>query len=213
MRKQFTWDGIVLRTYNVGEADRLCIMLTKERGRIAARARGVRRLASRMGSLLLPGRRITVDLREEGDRKTIVAARLNGDIEDLSNPKVFATAQQGIELLLLLTEDDEPLPAVFDLLSQFLHAVALDPVRALPPFQLRLFHILGFLPEHKDDRRFAELTDDDQSYVRLCARQPDFMKLCEHAVSPAIHLLTESLRMQHTARTLQSAAVFSSLAC
>ena len=47
-------EAVVLKTYDVGEADRFCIVLTKERGRIAARARGVRKLTSKMGGSLLP---------------------------------------------------------------------------------------------------------------------------------------------------------------
>lgn len=211
VRTQSTWDGIVLRTHNIGEADRLCIILTKERGRIAARARGVRKISSRMGSLLLPGRRIAIDIREDGDHRTIVAARLNGEIADLSSPMSLATAQQGIELLLFLTEDDEPLPAVFDVFFQFLHAVTLDAAGALLPFQLRLFHLLGFLPEHGDDRRFALLPDEDKAYVRLCAKQPDFRLLCGAAASPAIRSFAESLLDQHVHRVLKSTAVYSSL--
>lgn len=212
MRGQYAADGIVLRTHNVGEADRLCIVLTREKGRIAARARAVRKLGSRMGSLLLPGRRVTLDVREDGGHATIAAARLNGDIADLSDPMSFAAAQQGIELILLLTEDGEPLPAVFDLLFQFLHAAAVDPGRALPPFQLRLFHLLGFLPEHGDDRRFAALGEEDRAFVRLCARETDFGELCAKAVaSPAIAALADSLREQHARRELRSAAVYSAL--
>lgn len=212
VRTQQTLDGIVLRTHNVGEADRLCIVLTKERGRIAARARAVRKLGSRMGSLLLPGRRVTLDVRVDGKSTTIEAARLNGDIADLSDASSFAAAQQGIELLLLLTEDDEPLPEVFNLLFQFLHATAVDPARAMAPFQLRLFHLLGFLPAHADDRRFAALDADDKVFVSLCAKESDFGELCARATgSEAVTFLTEAMREQHARRDLRSAAVYSSL--
>lgn len=212
VRTQQTLDGIVLRTHNVGEADRLCIVLTKERGRIAARARAVRKLGSRMGSLLLPGRRVTLDVRVDGKSVTIEAACLNGGIADLSDASSFAAAQQGIELLLLLTEDDEPLPEVFDLLFQFLHATAVDPARAMAPFQLRLFHLLGLLPSHVDDRRFAALDESDRAFVLSCARQADFGELCALSTgSEAVTTLVEAMREQHARRDLRSAAVYSSL--
>ncbi len=213
MRGQCTLDGIVLRTYDVGEADRLCIVLTRERGRIAARARAVRKLGSRMGALLLPGRRVTIDLREENEYGTIVAAKLNGEIAALANPMAFAAAQQGIELLLLLTEDDEPLPQAFDLCFQFLHACAAEPARSLLPFQLRLFHVLGLLPAVGDDRRFTLLNDVERSFVRLCTTTGDFGDLCEAAEeSSAIHRFVEDLREQHARRDLKSAAVYATLA-
>jgi recombinational DNA repair protein (RecF pathway) len=49
-----TFEAIVLKTYDVGEADRLCILFTRERGRVMARASGARRLKSRLGASLLP---------------------------------------------------------------------------------------------------------------------------------------------------------------
>lgn len=212
-RVQQTLDGIVLRTHDVGEADRLCVVLTKERGRMAMRARAVRKLGSRMGALLLPGRRLTVDVREDGSYATVVAARLNGEVADLSHPASFAAAQQGIELLLLLTEDGEPLPEVFDALFQFLHACGAGASRALLPFQLRVFHVLGLLPGHAGDRRFAGLDEADRSAVRLCGTTGDFSLLCEAVGDSAgLRLFAADLLDMHAGRALKSDAVFAALA-
>lgn len=212
-RTQQTLDGIVLRTHDVGEADRLCIVLTKERGRMALRARAVRKLGSRMGALLLPGRRLLLDVREEGGHGSIAAARLNGDIADLSEPVAFVTAQQGIELLLLLTEDDEPLPAVFDALFQFLHACGAGAGHALLPFQMRLFHLLGLLPSHQDDRRFMALNDDERASVRMAATTADFGELCGGVDSTdGIRSFMEDLLETHAQRTLKSGTVVAAFA-
>ncbi len=212
MRSQSTLDGIVLRTYDVGEADRLCIVLTRERGRMAMRARAVRKLGSRMGSLLLPGRRLRVDVRDDGNGATVAAAALNGEIADLSDARSFAAAQQGIELVLLLTEDGEPLPAVFDLLFQYLHVCVVDPERARIVFQLRLFHLLGFLPSHLDDRRFALLSSAEQAYVRLCSRNDNFAMLCaETTDTSTLDAFVRTLVDEHARRDLKSSAVFASL--
>lgn len=212
-RTQQTLDGIVLRTHNVGEADRLCIVLTKERGRIAMRARAVRKLGSRMGALLLPGRRLTLDVREDGDHATIVAARLNGEIADLSEPLAFAAAQRGIELLLMLTEDDEPIPAAFDALFQFLHTCGAGASHALLPFHLRLFHVLGLLPSHGDDKRFALLNESERAFVRLCGVTGDFATLCaEVEDTPGLRSFVEGLLETHARRVIKSDAVYAALA-
>lgn len=212
-RSQQTLDGIVLRTYNVGEADRLCIVLTRERGRLAMRARAVRKLGTRMGSLLLPGRRVLLDAREDGGTFTIATARLNGEIADFSNPVAFASAQQGIELLLLLTEDDEPLPAVFDALFQFLHTCTASASHALLPFQMRLFHLLGLLPSHADDRRFTALTEYEREFVRLCGSTGDFAVLCEGIQNTeGIRSFIDALRETYARRDLKSDAVYAALA-
>lgn len=211
-RTQQTLDGIVLRTHNVGEADRLCIVLTKERGRMPMRARAVRKLGSRMGALLLPGRRLTLDVREDGGHATIAAARLNGEIADLSDPMGLAAAQQGIELLLVLTEDGEPLPAVFDALFQFLHACGAGAQSALLPFQLRLFHLLGLLPSHADDRRFLALDASERASVRLCGLTADFGALCEGVdETPGLRSFADGLLDAHVPRALKSGAVYAAL--
>lgn len=212
-RERWILDGIVLRTHDVGDADRLCIVLTRQRGRIAARARAVRKLGSRMGALLLPGRRLTLDVRSEDGHATIDAARLMGEVPDLADPVALAAAQQGIELVLLLTEDDEPLPAVFDALFQFVHVCHVDPAHALVPFQLRLFHLLGFLPSHVDDRRYASLSAADKAVVARCtADGADIAELCGTVdPTPALRDFVAAVQEEHAGRTLRSADVYSDL--
>ncbi len=47
-------EAIVLRTHQLGEADRIVTLLTRERGKVRAVAKGVRRTSSRFGSRLEP---------------------------------------------------------------------------------------------------------------------------------------------------------------
>ena len=47
-------EAVVLRTHPLGEADRIITLLTKERGRIRAVAKCVRRTKSRFGARLEP---------------------------------------------------------------------------------------------------------------------------------------------------------------
>ena len=46
--------GVVLRTHKLGEADRIVTLLTKDRGRVRAVARGVRKTSSKYGARLEP---------------------------------------------------------------------------------------------------------------------------------------------------------------
>jgi DNA repair protein RecO (recombination protein O) len=46
--------GIVLRTYKLGEADRIVVLLTAEHGKVRAVAKGVRKTKSRFGGRLEP---------------------------------------------------------------------------------------------------------------------------------------------------------------
>jgi DNA repair protein RecO (recombination protein O) len=57
-------EAIVLRTHKLGEADRIITLLTRERGRVRAVARGVRRTSSRWGSRLEPFTHVDLQLAE-----------------------------------------------------------------------------------------------------------------------------------------------------
>jgi DNA repair protein RecO (recombination protein O) len=46
--------GVVLRTYRLGEADRIIVLLTEQHGKVRAVAKGVRRTASKFGARLEP---------------------------------------------------------------------------------------------------------------------------------------------------------------
>lgn len=47
-------EGVVLRTHNLGEADRIVTLLTREHGQVRAVAKGVRRTTSKFGARLEP---------------------------------------------------------------------------------------------------------------------------------------------------------------
>lgn len=174
------YEALVLRAMNVGEADRLCILFTREGGRKAARARGVRKPNSRLGGTLLPFRHVTVELSESENHSSITGAVDRGDVPDSAGSfDTFVRLQQGVEFLLALTEDDEPLPRVFDLLLQFIRLNG-DGPQALLPFHLRLLHLLGHMPESEEDLRYALLSDEEsRAYIQACARIEDLTMLID----------------------------------
>jgi recombinational DNA repair protein (RecF pathway) len=140
-----TYDTIVLRTYDVGEADRFCILFTRERGRIAARARGVRRTKSRMGGSLLPFRRVQADLHEGQSGFLITGAHGASALLPTDHTNAVGAAQRGTELLQRLLEDDEPLPEIFDMTDVFLRECTHESAPVLA-FTVRLLAVLGVFP-------------------------------------------------------------------
>ncbi len=170
----------MIRTIDIGEADRLCVLFTREEGRKAARAKSVRKTASRLGGTLLPFRHITVELSVSEHHSTVTGATDRADMPDAAGSfDSFVRLQQGIELLLTLTEDDEPIPGAFDLLLQFVRLANDDSVRPLLPFQLRLLHLLGFLPENDDDPRYRSLSQESRAYIQACLKISNLKQLCE----------------------------------
>lgn len=148
MPKSWSDEAIILRTYNVGETDRFCLLFTKHHGRIAARANGVRRLSSRRGAGLLPLHRISVVCELHSFGLTVASAVcLDAHASSWSTPLSFSCAEQGIELLLQLTDEGVPMQTVYDLTDEFIDACGLPNAASFPPlFHLRLLSMLGLCP-------------------------------------------------------------------
>ncbi len=63
--------GVVLRTYKLGEADRIVVLLTAGRGKVRAVAKGVRKTKSRFGGRLEPPSHLALQLYEGRQLDTI----------------------------------------------------------------------------------------------------------------------------------------------
>lgn len=204
-----SYEAIVLQTHDIGEADRFCIVFTREGGRRVARARAVRKPGSRLGGLLLPLRHVQIEIEERGEYAAITAAL---DMDVLVHPytevRVFSRLMQGVELLLRLTEDCEPLPGVFDLLLAFRSACSEGFPDPLLPFGLRLLHLLGHLPLTREDPRFERLSHSAQSFVRSCAQGRTLSTLCAMPGDrQELQTFLNQLLVEHLSRPLVAARV------
>jgi DNA repair protein RecO (recombination protein O) len=56
--------GVVLRTFKLGEADRIIVFCTKERGKVRAVAKGVRKTKSKFGARLEPTNHVAIQCYE-----------------------------------------------------------------------------------------------------------------------------------------------------
>jgi DNA repair protein RecO (recombination protein O) len=167
VRRSQQFDAVILRAHDVGEADRFCVLLTREAGRMAARARGVRKPGSRMGGSLLPFRRVRVEIGGETHPHVLSAADA-GPIPSTEFP-AFSRMSRGVELLLALTHDHDPMPEIFDATVRFLAACADTARDPYPAYAVRLLSLLGILPAEDDDPRFARLGKATRAFVLAAA--------------------------------------------
>ena len=101
-------EAVVLRTYRLGEADRIIVMLTRSHGQVRAVAKGVRRTTSRFGARLEPFTMIDVQLYRGRSLDVIAqvetldpfARAITGDYS------VFTCASTMVETAERLTQDD-----------------------------------------------------------------------------------------------------------
>jgi len=162
-----TYDAIVLKTYDVGEADRFCILMTRERGRLAARAKAVRKTTSKMGSGLLALRRITVELHEGRTGFLVTTLHASTSFQHPDTP-VFTAAQQGMKLVLTLLHDEEPVPEIFDATCAFLEECR-NGRTPLLPFVIRLLYLSGLLPDPKEQAAKWNVPEAGTQFLTTCA--------------------------------------------
>jgi DNA repair protein RecO (recombination protein O) len=101
-------EAIVLRTHKLGEADRIITLLTRERGKVRAVAKGVRRTKSKFGARLEPFSRVDL-LVFEGKSLDIItqAESLNAYGQDLAlDYSLWTAGQTMLETADRLTPED-----------------------------------------------------------------------------------------------------------
>jgi DNA repair protein RecO (recombination protein O) len=146
-------EAIVLRSIRYGEADRILHLYSRERGRIGAIAKGVRRVGSRFGGRLEPLFRVDLMLHQgRGELCTVTSAETVDAHPALrERRKALERATQACDAVLRLLDSQEPNRAAYNLLChelQLLDADAAAATRAQAlTFRLKLLLAAGFAPE------------------------------------------------------------------
>ncbi|MEY2669575.1 MAG: hypothetical protein RJA59_2213 [Pseudomonadota bacterium] len=132
--------AVVLRTVDYGERDRVVTLLSRERGKLSAFARGARSSRRRFGGALEPFTLLSVEVGERGGDL--------GVLEDASVERGFgalradftriACASYAVELARELVRDAEPHEELFDALVAYLASLDDGPAR---PWDLRRFEL------------------------------------------------------------------------
>ncbi len=203
------FDAIVLQTFNVGDADRFCVLFTRERGRIAARAYGVRKPKSRLGAALLPFTHASLELREHGGGWTVEsAARVPPLLHDRLALASFARASQGIEILLRLVTHEEPLPMVFDATLLFL--LTADDPQALLRYVFSLLALLGLLPDAGTLQAMETLGEPERAFLR-CARRDVQLPILAPEPARTLRNLADMLLTAHLTAPLKAGEAVAAL--
>lgn len=142
-----TLSALVLGSIDLGEADRLVFLLTRERGRITARARGARKSRKRYGGRLERYSLIRAHVRATRGKAALGEVDLVrpflGVREDLLRT---AMADHLLELVRTVAPEEEPAPDLFGLLLAVLEVLDAGPtpgegwVRAAA---MRVFRLAG----------------------------------------------------------------------
>ena len=141
-------EAVVLRTYRLGEADRIIVLLTAGRGKVRAVAKGVRKTTSRFGSRLEPTSHVALQLYEGRSLHTVTQvetidnfAAVRGDLDRLSRASTL------LEVCDQVAQEEEPNVRLLQMLLGALRALeARDSTLLVPAFFLKLLAAEGTEP-------------------------------------------------------------------
>jgi DNA repair protein RecO (recombination protein O) len=141
--------AVVLRTYKLGEADRIVVLLTEEHGKVRAVAKGVRKTTSKFGARLEPMSHVRLLLSQGRDLDVVsqadvveTIAPLVADLDHMTNGMaVLEAADQ-------MTLDREPAPHLYRMVVGALRTIAerSGPL-VVPAFYWKLLAAEGVRPE------------------------------------------------------------------
>ncbi len=142
-------EGVVLRTYKLGEADRIVVLATAEHGKVRAVAKGVRKTKSKFGSRLEPLSHVDLQLYEGRNLDTITQVEsietFRAIRDDLDR---YGAAVGVLEVIDQITMEGEVDQRRYSMLVGVLRTIAEnDNPLVVPAFYLKVLAHEGFQPE------------------------------------------------------------------
>ena len=175
--RSYTTEAVVLRSFRLGEADRVLHLYTLDHGRVGAVAKGIRRTKSRFGARLEPLAHVELTQdRGSGELHTVTGVDLVRSHRAAREESYrLGVGLVGLEAMLRLFSEEEANARAFAALTRFLDVLDTLPPRAgraaLDPlalsFQLKLLWLSGYLPHLTS---CAECGVDDAALVGYSPR-------------------------------------------
>src|SRR5437763_7774820 len=154
--RSYQTEAVVLRSFRLGEADRVLHLYTLANGRVGAVAKGIRKTKSRFGGRLEPLSHVEVLLHQGASELQTVTGvdLLRSHHASREDQYRLGVGLVGAEAMLRLFTEQERNPRAFEALTRFLDLLdelaprpsrpALDAVALA--FQLKLLWLSGYLP-------------------------------------------------------------------
>ncbi len=140
--------GVVLRTYKLGEADRIVVFATERHGKVRAVAKGVRKTKSKFGARLEPTSHVALQLYEGRELDIVTQAESIDHFrpirEDLDRLTRAVTMLEAVDQLSL---EREPNPDLYAMLVGALRTLAArNSALVVAGFHWKALALEGFRP-------------------------------------------------------------------
>jgi DNA repair protein RecO (recombination protein O) len=148
--KTYTVEAIVLRRRPLGEADQILTLLSRERGKISAVAKGARKTQSKFGARLDFFNRAIITLHAGRSLEIVTgASSVGGAWERIVEPDAFAFASYVAAAIDDLCESGMAVPELFDVVRETHEALSagISPGAIAAAVDLHVLAALGLAPE------------------------------------------------------------------
>jgi DNA repair protein RecO (recombination protein O) len=208
-------EAFVLRTYSLAEADKICIFLTKDLGKVRGVAHGARKIKSRFGSALEPFTQVALTYYQKEGRELmsistcdILRSHFRQGARDVQTATAFSYMS---ELLIEFLPEHDPNEKFYRLVAAALEAIDqnrdLDLV--LRHFEVWTLRLAGFFPDTGKCSVCAESVEADRP-AYLAADGSPRCYACSSGngteVGPAMRRLIALMLAAHPAQLDDSAA-------
>lgn len=149
MSKLYRDEGVVLRTYKLGDADRIVVLATRQHGKVRAVAKGVRKTKSKFGARLEPLSHVALQLYEGRNLDTITQAESIDAFRPIRDDlDRYGAAMVVLEVIDQLAMERDSDPRRFQMLTGVLRTIAdNDSPLVVPAFFVKLLAHEGLSPE------------------------------------------------------------------
>jgi DNA repair protein RecO (recombination protein O) len=197
-------EAIVLRTYRVGEADKVVVFLTREHGKIQGLAKGARRPRSRFGGSLEIGTELDLTFFEKESRELVSVDRcdiIRSGFPSSGDPFLACTLAYFADLVDSFAPEREPNEKLYRLLRACANALigGGEPTRLTRYFEAWVLRLGGFYPTSESCSTCGETLDRQGAHYVIeeqrlrCARCAQQAKTARKA-SDGLSLAPATLR-------------------
>ena len=170
----FDAEGIVLKSFNLGEADKIVVIFTKDEGLIRGVAKGAKRLKSRFGGTLEPFSIIQINYFQKEERELVSIRQVElvkSYFKSAGNPEFLQKFAHLFDLLNTFAPPHDPNENLYRMVkvcletasenSETFESIALY-------FKLWLLRLGGYLPDWtKCNNCKRELASDEKTSLQI----------------------------------------------
>lgn len=146
-------ESLVLKSYNLAEADRIVVLLTHDHGVVRGVAKGAKRLKSKFGSGLEPFSVVHATYFQKDAVELVSIQRIDlvrSNFAAASNPDFLQKFSYLADMLITMSPPHDPNETLYRMVNACIETSAADPATLLSTgvyFELWILRLAGYMPD------------------------------------------------------------------